>query len=173
MAETFTAYYPAVSFAAGKNMAAILNGHATEILKIRRIGVVNCQTVAVTGQLCQLDVHAFFVGGVGIAAPTAVTPVMHDSTNTLPTTATYGYAGTLSGTPATLRRTCWSSDEPAVAGATVDELECLIPLNILFDAGYGDTNVQPLTLRQTEMVSVYNVAGTAGLLDTWIEFTKE
>lgn len=173
MAETFTAYYPGVAFAATKNMAAVLNQHATEILKIRRIGIVNCQTVAVTGVLCQLDVRAFFVGGVDLTAPTAVTPVMHDSTNTLPTTAVYGYAGTLVGTPETLRRTCWSSDEPAVAGATVDELECLIPLNILFDAGYGDANVQPLTLREDEMVSVYNVSGAAGLLDTWIEFTKE
>jgi hypothetical protein len=173
MAETFTAYYPAVAFTVAKNMAAILNSDAAEILKIRRIGIINCQTAAVAGVLCQLDVRAFFAGGVGLAAPTAVVPVMHDSTNTLPATATYGYAGVLSGTPETLRRTCWSSDEPAVSGATVDELECLIPMNILFDAGYGDANVQPLTLRQDEMVSVYNVAGAAGLLDTWIEFTKE
>ena len=48
-----------------------------------------------------------------------------------------------------------------------------MPLNIIWDAGYGDANVQPLTLRQSQMAMVYNVSGAAGLLDTWIEFTKE
>jgi hypothetical protein len=63
--------------------------------------------------------------------------------------------------------------------ATLDELETLVPLNIIWDAGYGDSNVQPLTLRgavsgtQHHMAMVYNVSGAAGLLDTWIEFTKE
>jgi hypothetical protein len=33
--------------------------------------------------------------------------------------------------------------------------------------------VQPLTLNQNQMAHVYNISGAAGLLDTWIEFTKE
>jgi hypothetical protein len=73
----------------------------------------------------------------------------------------------------TLRRTIWSSDEAAASSATSDELECFVPLNILFDAGYGDTNVQPLTLRQNDFAGVYNISGAAGLLDSWTEFTKE
>jgi hypothetical protein len=67
----------------------------------------------------------------------------------------------------------WSSDEAAISTGTLDELETFVPLNIIFDAGYGDSNVQPLALRQTQMAMVYNVTGAAGLLDTWIEFTKE
>ena len=171
MAQTFTAYFSGVVFAAGKNMAAVLNQHATEVIKIRRVGLLNAQTVAVTGVLCQLELRLYT--GAGLSAPTAVTPVEHDSTNTLPTTAVYGYAGTPSGTPVVLRRVFWSSDEAAISTATNDEFETYVPLNIIFDAGYGDANVQPLTLNQNEMVCVYNTTGAAGLLDTWIEFTKE
>lgn len=173
MAQTFTAYYSGVAFAAGKNMAGILNGHATEVLKIRRIGLLNAQTAAVTGVLTQLELRKYPATST-LTAPTAVTPTTHDSTNSAPTTATYGHAGTWGGgTPVVLRRIFWSSDEAAISSATSDEFETYVPLNIIFDAGYGDSNVQPLTLRQGEGVSVYNTVGAAGLLDCWIEFTKE
>ena len=172
MAATWTAYYSGVAFAATKNMAAVLNGHATEILKIRRVGLLNAQTATVTGVLCAVEFR-LYTGAAGLTTPTAVTPVSHDSTNAAPTTATYGHAGTIAGTAATLRRIFWSSDEAAISTATLDELETIVPLNIIWDAGYGDANVQPLTLRQTQMAMVYNVSGAAGLLDTWIEFTKE
>lgn len=173
MAQTWTAYYSAVAFAAAKNMAAILNTHATEVLKIRRIGLLNAQTAAVTGVLCSLELRKYPATAT-LAAPTAVTPTTHDSTNTAPASATYGHAGTPGGsTGVVLRRIFWSSDEAAISSATSDELETYVPLNIIFDAGYGDSNVQPLTLRQNEMVCLYNVSGAAGLLDTWIEFSKE
>lgn len=171
MAQTWTAYYPGVAFAAGKNMASILNGHATEVLKIRRVGLLNTQTGAVTGVICQIDLQVRT--GAGLSGHTAITPVTHDTTNTAPTTATYGHAGTPTGTASTLRKLFWSSDEPAISVATLDELECLVPFNIIFDAGYGESNVQPLTLRQNEMVTVYNNSGAAGTVDIWIEFTKE
>jgi hypothetical protein len=173
MAQTFTAYYSGIAFAASKNMAAVLNQHATEILRIRRVGLLNAQTAAVTGVLCQLEMRGYFAGSPGLTAPTAVTPTSHDTTNTAPTTATYGHAGTIAGTATTFRRVFWSSDEAAISTATIDELETFVPLNIIFDAGYGDSNVQPMTLRQNQMALVFNTTGAAGLLDTWIEFTKE
>lgn len=173
MAETWTAYYSGVTFAVAKNMAAVLNSHASEVLKIRRCGFLNAQTSAVTGVLCQLEVNMYVTGSPGLSSPTSVTPIAHDTTNSAPTTATYGHAGTISGTALTLRRVFWSSDEAAISTATSDELETFVPLNIVMDAGYGDTNVQPITLRQTQMFLCLNTTGAAGLLDTWIEFTKE
>ena len=173
MAQTFTAYYSGVAFAAGKNMAAVLNTSASEVLKIRRVGLLNAQTASVTGVLCQLEFRAYQTGSPGLTSPTAVTPVSHDTTNTAPASAVYGHAGTPAGTALTLRRVFWSSDEAAISTATSDEFETYVPLNIIFDAGYGDSNVQPLTLRQNQMTMVYNTTGAAGLLDTWIEFTKE
>lgn len=171
MAQTWTAYFSGIAFAATKNMAAVLNGHATELIKIRRIGLLNSQTAGVTGVLCSIEIRKYT--GASLTSPTAVTPTTHDSTNTGPTTITVGHAGTIGGTPFTLRRIFWSSDEAAISTATSDELETYVPLNIVFDAGYGDSNVQPLTLRQNEMAMVYNVSGAAGLLDVWIEYTKE
>jgi hypothetical protein len=173
MAQTFTSYNSGVAFAASKNMGAVLNGHASEVLKIRRVGLLNAQTAAVTGVICQLEMRGYFSGSPGLTSPTAVTPTAHDSTNSAPTTATYGHAGTIAGTATTFRRVFWSSDEAAISTATLDELQTLVPLNIIFDAGYGDSNVQPMTLRQNQMALVFNTTGAAGLLDTWIEFTKE
>jgi len=173
MAETFTAYFNGIAFAAGKAMAGILNSHASELLKIRRIGLLNAQTVSVTGVLCQLELREY-PATMTYAGSTAVTPTKHDSTNTLPASYTCGHNGTPGGsTGEVLRRIFWSSDEAAISTATSDEFETYVPLNIIFDAGYGDSNVQPLTLRQHEGVVVYNTTGAAGLLDTWIEFTRE
>ena len=170
MAKTFTAYYSGVAFAATKNMAAVLNGHATEIIKIKRVGLLNSQTAAVTGVLCSMELRKYT--GATLTAPTAVTPTKHDSNDANPTTATYGHAGTIGGTGVALRRIFWSSDEAAISTATSDELETYVPLNIIYDA-YGDTEIKPITLRQNEMIMVYNVSGAAGLLDVWIEFTQE
>lgn len=169
MANTQTAYFTGVAFAATKNMAAILNAHATEKIEIRRVGLLNAQTAGVTGVLCAIELRKYT--GAGLSAPTAVVPVKHDSTLAAPLSATIGHAGTPSGTAVTLRRIFWSSDEAAISTGTLDEWETLVPLNIIWDAGYYDPSVDPLVLNQNEMLSVYNVSGAAGLLDVWIEYT--
>lgn len=171
MANTWTAYYPGVTFAVNKNMAAILNGSATRLIKIRRVGTLNYQTAAVTGVLCMLDCRIYT--GAGLGTPTAVTPVPHDSTNSALSGLTAGYAGTPSGTPSVLIRNLWSSDEPAAGGATSDEWELIPVFNQIWSAGYGDSRVQSLALRENEMFCVYNTVGAAGLIDIWIEFTDE
>jgi hypothetical protein len=171
MAQTWTAYYPSVLFTAGKNMGAILNAHAAEVLRIRRVGILNSQTAGVSGVVCQLELRRYT--GASLVAPTVIVPVAHDTTNVLPASATYGYAGAPAGTSEILRRVVWSSDEPAIGTGSVDEIECFVPLNIIFDAGYGDTTVLAMALRQNQMITVWNVSGSVGLLDTWIEFTKE
>jgi len=174
MAQTFTLYSNGIAFAATKVMAGVKNLHATEIIKIRRVGLLNAQTAAVTGVVCSLDYRKDTNPTWTSPVTTGATIASHDSTNSAPTSYAYGSAGTYTAAAAlTLRRTIWSSDEAAASSATSDELECFVPLNILFDAGYGDSNVQPLTLRQNDFAAVYNISGAAGLLDIWTEFTKE
>lgn len=171
--QTFTVYNSGVAFAATKVMGGVLNSHATELLKVRRVGLLNGQTAAVTGVLCNLEMRLSTAVSSWTPAA-AVTPTAHDSTNSAPTSASYGNGGAITATNTfTLRRTNWSSDEAAVSAATMDEMECIVPLNIIFDAGYGDSNVQPLTLRQNQMGYCFNNSGAAGLLDVWIEITKE
>lgn len=173
MAETFTQYCSGVAFAASRVMAGIKNKHASEKLKIKRIGLLNGQTAAVTGVLCNLEVRKDEANPTW-TGPTVGVITEHDSTNTLPASYDQGHTGTFtaSGSQTTLRRTNWSSDEAAVSGATMDELECFVPLNIIFDPGYGDADAQPLVLNQNEMLYVWNVSGAAGLLDIWTEFLR-
>lgn len=171
MAQTFRTYCAGVAFAATKNMHAILNSHASEILKIRRMGLSNAQTAAVTGVVCAME-HRLYRTNASLTSPTAVTPVSMDSTNTAPTTATYGHAGTIGGTAEILNAWIWSSDEAAVSSATSDELECLIPLNIIYD-WIPHSDIQPITLRQAQMNMIYNVSGAAGLLHSYMDWTKE
>jgi hypothetical protein len=169
MANTQTAYYNGVAFAATKNMAAILNAHATQKIKIYAIGLLNAQTAGVTGVACAIEMRKYT--GAGLTGSTAVIPVKHDSTLALPTSATIGHAGTISGTAEIMRRIYWSSDEAAISSATSDEFETYVPLNTIFDARMG--NIDPITLNQNEMIMVYNVSGAAGLLDCWIEYQVE
>jgi hypothetical protein len=174
MANTQTAYFNGIAFAAAKNMGAVLNTHATEKIKIRRVGLLNAQTAAVTGVLCAIELR-LYTATAGLASPTAVVPVKHNSTFAAPASATIGHAGTPSGTATVLRRIFWSSDEAAISTGTLDEWETLVPMNIIWDAGYYDSTgtVEPITLNQNEMISVYNVSGAAGLLDAWIEYTVQ
>jgi hypothetical protein len=174
MAQTFTYYAKDIAFAATRVMAGIKNLHATEVIKVRRVGLINAQTAGVTGVVCSLEFRKDTNPTWTSPVTTGHTIATHDSTNTAPASYSYGSVGTYTAAAAmTLRRTIWSSDEAAASSATSDELECFVPLNVLFDAGYGDANVQPLTLRQNDFAGVYNISGAAGLLDIWTEFTKE
>jgi hypothetical protein len=173
MANTFTLFNQGISFAAGKVMAGIFNEGA-RVLRVRRIGLLNTQTSSVTGVMCQLDVRRYTATATW-SGSSAVTPVKHDSNNSALSSVTAGNSGTpgTSGSTHTFRRVVWSSDEASLSSATADEWECLVPLNIIWDAGYADSNVQPLVIRTDEAVNIYNVSGAAGLLDSWIEFTDE
>lgn len=170
MANTWTAWAQGIAFAAGKNMVSILNGGA-RVLRVRRIGFINNQTAAVTGVITAGEIRRYT--GAGISGHTPITPVSHDTSNSALSSVTVGTLGTPTGTPTVIRRYTWSSDEPAFSAATSDEWECLIPLNIIWDAGYGDANVQPLVLRASEMLTIWNVTGAAGLVDIWIEITDD
>lgn len=171
MANTWVAYYPAITFGTNKNMAAILNTSATRLIKIRRVGAINYQLAAVTGTLCLFDFRLYTTAG--ISGHTTITPVSYDSSNSALSGVTAGHAGTPSGSAKILLRQIWSSDEPAAGSGVSDEWEIIPAFNYLWTAGYGDTDVQSLALRQNQMFCIYNTVGTAGAVDFWIEFTDE
>lgn len=169
MANTWTMNVQGLVFAAGKSMWGILNGGA-RVLRIGRIGLLNNQTAAVTGVACLMEIRKY--PATHTWTPTAVAPVSHDSTNAALTSVSAGNAGTPGGSTAqVLRRVFWSSDEPSISTATSDELECFVPLNIIWDSGYGDADVQKVAVRNAEGFHVYNTTGAVGLVDVWGEFT--
>lgn len=171
MADTWTGYNQGVAFAANKVMQGILNA-GSNVIRVARAGLLNNQTAGVTGVVCFMELR-WYPATYTWSSPTSVTPVAHDSSNGALSSVTHGNSGTPGGsTGSVMRRILWSSDEPAVSTATSDELECFVPLNVIWDAGYGDSDVQKLALRQNQGWAVYNITGAAGLVDSWIEFTN-
>jgi len=169
---TYRAVYQNVTFGNMKNMAHILNASGSaKIVKVWRIWCLNNNLTAITGVMLNLDLKRI----TGMTSPTAVTPVKHDTTSAaIPAQITAGHAGTIVGEGDLLRRITWSSDEPVQGGAGNDEWECLVPLNCIWDAGYGDVNVGPIVLRADEGLMLKCITNTAAsFLDTEFEFTLE
>ena len=175
MAETFTAQFQGVTFVNNKPMAAIINAHATEVFKIRKVVCTNPQTVAATGVVNQLDLRMYTTTPT-FTTTVAGTLIEHDSNNTLPTSGTYQSAASISGgvLAGSIVRVFWSSDEPAVSVATADELQNYVPLNTIYE-WQPHSDVQPLTIRNGQCLILFNVSvGTpAGNMDVYITFTKE
>lgn len=171
MANTWTGLNQGITFAVSKVMAGLLNA-GTQVLRVARAGILNNQTAAVTGVVCFMEIRTYR-SGAGWTTPTSVTPIAHDSSNSALSSVTHGNSGTPTGTSNLLRRLLWSSDEPAASSGTNDEFECIVPLNVYWDAGYGDATVQNLALRQNESFMCYNTTGAAGLADFWTEFKDE
>ena len=171
MANTWTLNNTGIVFAASKVMSGILNGGA-RVLRIACMGLLNNQTAGVTGVACLMEIRKY--PATMTWTPTAVTPIAHDSTNSALSSVSAGNSGTPGGsTPVTLRRIFWSSDEPSISSATSDELECFVPLNVIWDAGYGDAAVQKVAIRTGEGFILYNTTGAVGLVDIWTEFLDE
>lgn len=170
--DTWTVYAPAVAYSTSKSLVDITNGDATKIAKLWRLWLLNNQTSAVTGVVLLLlfrRLTAVSTGG------TSLTPVSHDPSGTtaLDGDITAGTGRTVTA-GSTFRRVMVSSDEPAVSGATWDELECVVPFSVLWDSGYGDSNVSPQTFRQNQGMDLQqSTTSTVGVSDLHFEFTQE
>lgn len=170
MAETYTLASTGVAYASGKSMLAIFNGAATAVvLRVYRAWVLNNGTASVTGVLTTFQLHITSAQSVG----SAVTPVKHDSTNAAIDAAVLAATGGTVTDASLLRQFLFSNDEPAVSAATMDEWELLIPLNNVWDSGYGDSNVQPITLRASQGFNIRHSGSSAvGSCDLFLEFTQ-
>lgn len=173
MAQTFEASFLGVNFAANKPMATVLNNSAGQIIKIRKVILNNFQTAAVTGVACTMELRYYSVNPT-VNTPANVTPTSRDSANTAPVSLTTASGASLTGGTigGTLRRIFWSSDEPAISVASNDELQCLLPLNEIY-AWIPSSDIQPITLNNGQGLVLFNTAGATGLVDCYIEFTKE
>lgn len=175
MANTWRAVATGITWSTtAKSMLKVFNASGSGVvLRVYRIWVINSQIVAATGVQPQVRVVRLSTTGSGGAT---VTPIAHDTNNTaLPAQVTAASGDTTPGTiDATFRRALYSSDEPAVGGATVDELETIVPLCLFWNGGYDDTNIEPIVLREGFGVSVYTpgVTSAAGNADFIIEFTS-
>ena len=169
MAKTYTAIQTAVACGNGKSMMAIANTHASRLVKVYRIWIYPNNT-AVTGVLVDFQIRRFttMTGGTG------VTPVAHDTSNTAfdLTNITVAHGATITSPSVIAGHMFLSSEEPVVSGAVSQNLLCMYPFAEVWNVGIGDSNVEPITLRQNQGCDVLcNTNTTAGNWDMIFEFT--
>lgn len=177
MAATYIATATAVTWSTAiKVLFSMFNGVGSgKIIKIRRIWVLNAQTAAVTGILETYTISRITTDSSG-GTPATITPVKYDTASAaVPAQIVCRSGNTTNGTATTLRTLSFSGDEPAVGSFTWDEFECLIPLNCVWEVGYGNTSMQPLTLREGQGLSIHQaaIASSVGNIDINVEFTLE
>ncbi len=172
MADTWHAQSSGVTYAANKAMIDLFNVNTSvKTIRIYRMWLFNNQTTAITGVFNNLRIHRQTVAPTG---GTAVTPVAHSTAN-----ATLD-AGTSVGTGRTVtvgsqfRQLLHSPDEPALSTLDWDSMLTLVPYAEIWNSGYGDSNVEPLTCRagQNEGIVVVSVNQTVGQADVELEFTN-
>lgn len=170
MADTWRVLFQDVTFAAPKIMAAICN-NGTNIIKVRRVGFINARTTTVSGVIAKGEIRRYTAAS--LSGGSAGTPIAYDTTNASLSSVTVSSNSTPSGSYINIANYIWSTDEPAVSGGTIDIAETFTNFGIQIDYGYGDSSVQPITLRQDQSIVLYNTTGAAGQVDIWIEFTNE
>jgi len=170
MAATFTLAAVGATFANGKHMASLFNGSGSgRVLRVYRVWLLNNQVASVTGVLTTLALRRTSAQSGG----TSITPTKHDTASTsLPAQVLSATGATVTNTgDVQLRTIVWSNDEPVAGGASSDELKCLAPLNCIWDST-GDSNIEPITLREGQGVTLHHSGTTAvGLCDVFFEFT--
>jgi hypothetical protein len=170
MAQTYTVAATGIASALNKSMIAVFNGSGSgRIVRVYRVWMLNTQPSAITGALNTMELRRTSAGSGG----TAITPTKHDSTNeSFPAQVVVSTNQTVTATDL-LRRWIWSTDEPAAAAAvTIDELETMPALNLIWDVGYGESAVEPITLREGYGLSVQCTGSSAtGTADLFFECT--
>lgn len=171
MAATWTAIQVGVTFASSKHMLSLFNGSGSGVvLRLYRLWVLNNQTAAVTGVLTTWELRRSTAQSGG----TAVTAIKHDTASAaMPGAVLIAHGASPTTSAADLfRKWMWSNDEPAVSAAVSDELECIPNLMEFWNSGYGDSNVEPMVLRETFGVTALHTGSTAvGVCDPIMEFT--
>jgi len=173
MAATYRVAAPGIIWAVNKNILAIYNGAGSgKIVRVYRVWMFNGYTASVTGILFRVSLGRFTGAPTGGSAAGVY---KHDSASAaVPAQVTSTTASTVITITDVFRRILWSSDEAAPSLFTMDEWELFPALMCIWDAGYSDTNIEPITLRETYGL-VVQVSADAGAhvssVDTYAEMT--
>lgn len=183
MANTWLAYAAGVTHLAANRtyLQIFATASNTQTIKIRRIWLINAQAAAVTGIITgTISIGSFSTAASG-GTLAAVTPVAYDTNNTAVNaniTINTGGTGTTNtnGTAVNVFRTIpFGSDEPATGVFKLENFYANPSMAIIWDAGYEDTNIDPLTIPASTAggIAVYGTMTAVGNVDCAIEFTLE
>lgn len=145
MAATYHAFLFTIYLAPLRSMADIYNAAgSSKVVRLYRMWLWNRGTGSITGGMTTFAIRriTFATGG------TTVSTVKHD-TNSPALDANTTIGTDRSVQPAeTFRRFPWLIEEISSAGATdARGWHCLVPIAEIWNLGYGDTTVQPITCR--------------------------
>jgi len=169
MAATWRATGSAIAYASAKDMLNVFNATASaRIIRAFRGYWFNNGTAAVTGVVTTAQVRRITTASAG----TTVTPVKHDTNSgALDANTTCGTAQTVTGTDI-FRRFLFVNEEPVVAGVTQANWLTLVPFAEVWNAGYGDTVIEPIVCRATQGFELFHAGASAvSTADLEIEFT--
>lgn len=156
-------------------MLCIRNTDPTLVCRIYRMWMTNPQTGTVTGGMGFFSIGNFSGAVSGGAGGGLVSKNDQNSAN-LSSNLVITTGGTLVTLTTTFKVVGRPTDECAAGGATFDEIINLFPLSLVLDEGYGDSNVQPITLRQNEGLALVSNAASGSALyvgsaDIFVELT--
>jgi hypothetical protein len=173
MAQTYTLTSVNTLFAANKCLLGLYNATGSgRVVRVYRVWILNNQIISVTGAMTSIELRKITAGSGG----TTITPYKHDSTNeSFPAQITV--ATNMTFTPTDVyTRFIWSTDEPIntaspAAAITIDEYEVFPPYCCVWDVAYGDSNVEPIVLREGYGLALVNIGATTGQCDVFFEVT--
>lgn len=165
MAATYTTLTQSIAWAAGKNMYALVNHTSSgKTVDVYRIWMTTMQTGTVSGgtaliELWQCTSIASFTAGA------AQTFVKHDTSSAAVPAQIIANAGTTTSLTKNTKIANFTryTEEFAVSDAAMEALNSnFFPINYIWDAGYGDSNIQPLRLREGEGIVLFTPASGGG-----------
>jgi hypothetical protein len=172
MANTWHATVQGGTYTTSKNLIDLFNSASSATtVSLYRMWLFNNGVAAITGVLFLIQLKRSSAASLG----TAITPIAHNLANTaldVNTTAGHGRTVTSAGI---FRQLLWQQDEAAVTTLDMDALLTLIPFAEIWNSGYGDANIQPITCRaaNNEGVTLFQIGTTiVGTYDAEIEFTS-
>lgn len=166
---TFQAFCEDVTWTANKSMISLWNA-STKVIRLYRIFYYNTRYAAVTGATVLLNLEMLTSRTL---AGTSANVVQHDTDDPALDASVYVETNALLNWEASpIQRFLVSTDELTAAEATIDCFHNVMPFGTLWDCGYEDAEVQPLTFRQDEGVHLRAMSTTQGYGDFIFEFTQ-
>lgn len=169
-AATFCAYALGIAIGNNKSMMSIVNASGSTVkIRIREIRIINVQNTPVTGVISDYRL----LRCTGHSSGTNITPLAHDTSDTLNGSVTVKTNGTISGEAANpLRRWQFSTDEWGVGASDVESNSHDIQMNkSLFDTA---PKTKTITLNANEGITIKQVTNsTVGTFDILVVFTQE
>ncbi len=164
-----------MTVAIGKVLCAMIN-KSQNILRIYDVSLLASQAVAVTGILYGLEVRRYSPTPL-LKGPCFDTNIAENWANVIIHT---GWGGAPSGSYAVFRRFMWSGDEVAAGEAiNADYCQTVDWFRRVWCSNAQDGKVQPLTLRNDQMLTIHvnasygGVAEVSCLVDVDVLFTLE